>query len=266
MNQIPDTITQAAEFLKSKGLTTKPDAAVILGSGLGDFTDRIDNAISFPYDDIPGFPATSVVGHKGSLFYGDVNGKKIIAFAGRFHFYEGHPLTKTVIPVQLAEALGCKLLVVSNAAGSVNYRFKVGDLMLIDDLMHLGRKLSISTTQETIRYINEPMINRVEKLANEIGIPVRKGCYLYMTGPTYETKAEIRAFRLIGVDTVGMSTAPELLEAKRLGMESIGISLVTNMATGVSKQKLDHSEIKEAAELRKTDFAKLVAEIISAEA
>lgn len=265
MNQFPDTIQQAVDYLKKNGISKTPDVAVILGSGLGDFTDHISNPISIPYNDIPGFPSTSVVGHKGSLYAGEVNGKYIIAFAGRFHFYEGHPLTTTVIPVQVARLLGCSLLVVSNAAGSVNYRFRVGDLMLIDDVMHLGRKLSVSTNQEVFRYTNEDMIQRIEKLAADINVPVRKGCYLYMTGPTYETKAEIRAFRLIGVDTVGMSTAPELYEAKRLNMNSIGISLVTNMATGVSKQKLDHSEIKEAAELRKADFAKLVAEIISRE-
>ncbi len=265
MNPYADLISKSASFLKEQKIVHNPKAAVILGSGLGDFTDYIEDAKSIDYGDIPGFPTVSVVGHKGSLFSGKVQGVETIAFAGRFHFYEGYPLTKTIVPVLLAKELGCELLVVSNAAGSVNYRFRVGDLMLIDDIMHLGRKLSVSNKQETFRYTNEEMVDRVERIAADSEIAVRKGCYLYMTGPTYETKAEIRAFRLIGVDTVGMSTAPELLEAKRLGMETIGISLVTNMATGVSKTTLDHSEIKEAAEMRKEDFARLVAAIVHQE-
>lgn len=242
----------------------KVDAAVILGSGLGDFTDRIHNAETLMYDEIPGMHGTSVAGHKGALYRGEAGGKTILAFAGRFHRYEGYTLDQTLLPVRIAAAMGAQSIFISNAAGGINLRFNVGDLMLIDDLLNPGSVLfATSPEREFIRYKPDHWIEKAKDVACRLGITLQQGCYLYAQGPSYETPAEIRAFRIMGGDSVGMSTAPELIEALRLGMDPFGISLITNKAAGITKAKLDHSEIKEAAEIRKKDFADLVEELIA---
>lgn len=249
-------------FLTSKGIKANVDAAVILGSGLGGFEHTLSNAIHIPYSEIPGFPEVTVVGHSGALSYGQIGSKNVLVFSGRFHHYEGHPFERTVLPVQIAHLLGAKLMLVSNAAGGINLRFNVGDLMLIDDFMNAGFSYNPTGERVLARYKPDKMLKLAKSISVELGIPVQQGTYLYVTGPSYETKAEIRAFRLMGGDAVGMSTAPELNYACKLGIDCLGITLVTNMATGVSKVKLDHSEIKEVGELRKEDFKRLVAEII----
>lgn len=261
MNKQPYSIPQIREFLLERDFPEKIDTAVILGSGLGDFTSVIEDAFSIPYSEIPGFPETSVQGHSGELFTGVVSGKPIIAFSGRFHHYEGHPFPITVIPVRLADAFSAEKLIISNAAGSINTEFSVGDLMVIDDIIRPFQSVSAAPS-DRFRYNLYPEAARVRKIAAEIGLEVQRGTYIYVTGPNYESKAEIRAFRVLGADVVGMSTAPELIEASRLNLRAAAISLVTNMAAGVLKQKLDHSEVKEAAEARKDDFARLVTALI----
>lgn len=257
-NQPKSDPNAIAGFLNQKGWS-KVDAAVILGSGLGDFTERIQNAEIIPYDEIPGMHGTSVAGHKGQLFYGDAGGKKTIAFAGRFHRYEGYNLDQTLLPVRIAAELGASTILISNAAGGINLRFKVGDLMLIDDLLNPSNlQFATSEKREYFRYQPEHWVDKAKAVASDLGITLQQGCYMYAMGPSYETPAEIRAFRAMGGDAVGMSTAPELLEALRLGMDPFGISLITNKAAGITQAKLDHSEIKEAAEIRKEDFANLV--------
>lgn len=249
-------------FLLERGFTQSVDTVVILGSGLGGFTTLIDNAISVPYNDIPGFPEVTVIGHGGELIQGNSGSKRIMVFSGRFHHYEGHPFERTIIPVRLASEFNAKTLLVSNAAGSINTRFNVGDLMLIDDFMRIGFPVAPSGKIAEIRYNNTQIIDIAHKIALKLGVPVRQGTYLYVKGPVYETKAEIRAYRTLGADVVGMSTVPELLEAQRIGIQSLGITLVTNMATGVNKQKLEHEDIKEVADSRKEDFGKLVKKLI----
>ena len=258
---IPNNIHQTKEYLVESGFLPDVDSIVILGSGLGDFSSTISESQAIPYSKIPNFPETSVQGHSGELFFGRVSGKPIIAFSGRFHHYEGHKFSKTVLPVHLASAFNAKKIIVSNAAGAINTRFKVGDLMVIDDVFRLFQKVS-ATDSKPFRYNLHPVAERVRKIAAEIGIDVQRGTYLYVKGPNYETKAEIRAFRVLGADVVGMSTAPELIEASRLNIPTAAISLITNMAAGVETGKLDHSEVKRAAETRKEDFAKLVSQII----
>ena len=258
---IPDYIHQTKEYLVENGFSPEVDSIVILGSGLGDFSSAISESHSIPYSQIPNFPETSVQGHSGVLFGGNVSGKQIIAFSGRFHHYEGHDFSKTVLPVHLAIAFNAKKIIVSNAAGAINTRFKVGDLMVIDDIFRLFQKVS-ATHSKPFRYNLNPVAERVRKIAAEIGIDVQRGTYLYVKGPNYETKAEIRAFRVLGADVVGMSTVPELVEASKLNIPAAAISLITNMAAGVEKGKLDHSEVKKAAETRKKDFARLVFQII----
>ncbi|MCH8486304.1 MAG: purine-nucleoside phosphorylase [Candidatus Cyclonatronum sp.] len=254
-----DTIIQGLQNRGIKGA----DAAVILGSGLGDFAAMLENRQDIPYAEIDGMPTVSVAGHAGTFHYGTIGGKTVLAFGGRFHSYEGYPQEVTLALVHITHRLGIKKLIISNAAGGITSRLQVGDLLLITDCM--GPNLSYGlrgTPKVTRRFDNVPLRSRILKLAASEGITLQHGTYLYVSGPTYETKAEIRAFRIMGADVVGMSTAPELAEATRLGILTIGLTLVTNMATGVSSGKLDHSEVKETAESRKDDFGRLVSRLI----
>lgn len=258
---IPESVQHMKTSLVTAGFPEQVDTVVILGSGLGGFTSALKEPVTIPYHQIPGFPDTSVQGHSGELYYGKAADKDVIAFSGRFHFYEGHPFSKTVLPVHLAGAFGVKKIIVSNAAGAINTQFNVGDLMVIDDVFRLFQPVSAGPAK-SFRYNLYPVAENVRKIAADIGIDIQRGTYLYVKGPNYETKAEIRAFRVLGADVVGMSTAPELIEASRLRIPAAAVSLVTNMAAGVTKGKLDHSEVKEAAESRKEDFTRLVTELI----
>jgi len=254
---------ESCNYLLTKGFDPVVDVAVILGSGLGGFTGNVSNAISVNYSDIPGFPEVTVAGHGGELIQGNVAGKTVLVFSGRFHHYEGHPFDRTVLPVEIAASFNARHLIVSNAAGGMNPRFSVGDLMIIDDLMRIGFPVQpLSGSAQTSRFENSASIRLALNTASELQIPVRQGTYLYVKGPVYETAAEIRAFRTLGADAVGMSTMPEMLVAHQIGLKPLGISLITNLSTGLSKHKLEHGEIKEVAETRKDDFARLVTAII----
>ena len=258
---LPNSIHEIKEFLVKKGFSDTIQAAVILGSGLGDFGNEISNAITIPYSEIPNFPQSTVTGHSGSLIFGMVENKTTVAFSGRFHFYEGHPFDRTILPVQLAKAFNVKKLIISNAAGGINLDFRVGDLMIIEDIIRQNMMLS-NPSEQTWTLNLHPIADKVETIAKSIGVDTKRGAYLYVKGPNYETKAEIHAFRKLGGDSVGMSTAPELIEAARLGVKATAISLITNAAAGVTDQKLDHAEVKEAAEMKKEEFAKLVKGLI----
>lgn len=258
---LPDFISETIDYLRQQGVPEEPKAAVILGSGLGDFGERIDRAGSIPYEDIPHFPVTSVKGHDGRLIFGEVGGKKIIAFSGRFHHYEGFTFEETALPVYIAKAVGAEKLIISNAAGAINTDFEVGDLMVIDSVMR--QNMTISPLGNSLhRYNHYPYAEKARKLAAKGGLAVQRGTYMYVKGPNYETKAEIRAFRFMGADAVGMSTAPELFEAARLNLKTVAISLISNMASGVTQARLDHNEVKEAAQSRKEDFAGLVIRLV----
>lgn len=258
---LPDSIYRIKNYLLDQSFPETIEAAVILGSGLGDFSSVIENPLSFSYGDIPDFPQTSVQGHSGELISGTVAGKDVIAFSGRFHRYEGHPYSKTVLPVHLAHAFDAKKLIISNAAGAINTGFKVGDLMVIDDVFRLFEQVSAAPS-EPFRYNHSETAVKVRKIAASIGLEVQRGTYLFAQGPSYETKSEIRAFRILGGDVVGMSTLPELVEAARLNLPAAAVSMVTNMAAGVVAGKLDHKHVKAAAESRKDDFSRLVSELI----
>lgn len=256
-------MTDAIDVCRSAGFPARFDAAVVLGSGLGGFADDLDRIAEVPYADLPGFPEVTVAGHHGTLIAARLDGKSILVFSGRFHRYEGHGFDRTVIPVRMAAAFGARLLVVSNAAGGINLRFKVGDLMLIDDLMRIGFPVAVPRPGFRASYPDARLLDHAAKTAHEQGILLRQGTYLYVKGPVYETPAEIRAYRTLGADAVGMSTMPELLEAGRLGIPSVGFTLVTNMATGVTGEKLAHADIQDVAERRKADFTRLVKALIA---
>jgi len=260
---IPNKIDlqEITEFLIRAGIEESPDAAVILGSGLGGFAASIENRLSIPYSRIPGFPSTSVKGHSGELISGSVNGRNIIAFSGRFHHYEGHDFATTILPVSVSGAIGAKKLVISNAAGAINRTFGVGDLMAIEDVIRpVGMIYPFGS--EKFRFTRQGSAARIARIGAGAGLFIRSGTYIYVKGPNYETKAEVRAFRRLNADVAGMSTVPEMMEASRLGIKTAAVSLVTNMAAGVLRQKLDHEEVKTIAEKKKADFAKLVNALI----
>lgn len=258
---LPDYLTSIKDFLIEHGIARQIDAAVILGSGLGSFGDEIQHSDTIPYADIPSFPQSTVEGHSGSLIFGKVEGKTVLAFSGRFHHYEGHNFSKTVLPVQLAKTFGVDKLIISNAAGGINLRYQVGDLMIIDSIIKQSMMVSEPALQTWDSDFEEYAL-KVKQIARNLGIETQMGTYLFAKGPNYESKAEIRAFRKMGGDAVGMSTAPELIEAAKLGVKTAAISLITNAAAGVINQKLDHSEVKEAADQKKGVFAKLVKGLI----
>lgn len=258
---LPDHIIEIKEFLVRQGFPESVDSTIILGSGLGDFGNEIRNTTVIPYSDIPGFPKSTVAGHSGSLICGTIADKIVMAFSGRFHYYEGYGFDKTVIPVQLAKAFDSDKLIISNAAGGINLEFRVGDLMIINSILSPAKELGIPNhIEESL----QESAAKVKEIATGLDIPTKEGSYLYVTGPNYETKSEIHAFRSLGGDAVGMSTAPEIIEAAKIGQKVAAVSLITNAAAGVTDQKLDHAEVKEAAELKKEEFARLVKGLIKA--
>lgn len=258
---LPDYLEETKTYLLNQDIPENPEAVVILGSGLSGFGEQIKQPHSISYADIPHFPLTSVKGHDGRLISGRINGKHVVAFAGRFHHYEGYTFEQTALPVYLAKALGAQKLIISNAAGAINTRFEVGDLMVIDDVIRQNLTVTPAGMPKH-RYNGYTYADRVRELAATLKLTIQRGTYLYTKGPNYETKAEIRAFRTMGADAVGMSTAPELFEAARLELKAVAISLISNMACGVTKGKLDHNEVKAAAETRKNDFARLVKALV----
>lgn len=258
---LPEIIHRSKEFLLQLNYPSKIDAAVILGSGLGGFGEEIQNPNIISYADIPGFPVSTVAGHSGSLILGEIKNQVVLAFSGRFHHYEGHDFSKTVLPVQLARAFRADKLIISNAAGGINLRYRVGDLMIIDNIIRQNMKITAPATRLWRSQLEKDAV-KVKEIARNLEIETQMGTYLYVKGPNYESKAEIHAFRKMGGDAVGMSTAPELIEAGRLNLKTAAISLITNAAAGVTKDKLDHAEVKRAGEKKKEEFGKLVKGLI----
>lgn len=257
----PEFTDDIFSYLDEQALPNSIEAAVILGSGLGGFVNQIENPSTIPYHDIPGMPVSSVEGHAGELIYGQVGGSNVIAFSGRFHHYEGFSFDETATPVYIGKYLGANKLVISNAAGAINTSFSVGDLMVIESVIRSNLAISPRGNKRH-RYNHHQWVPKVRKIAANLDLVTQQGTYMYVTGPNYETKAEIRSFRKMGADAVGMSTATELFEAARLDLKSTAVSLITNMSTGVTGKKLDHKEVKAAADARKDDFAKLVNALI----
>lgn len=248
------------DYLQSKGFPKQIHAGVILGSGLGEYTEALRITHTIPYSDIPSFPQSTVEGHSGALIFGELQGRMIMAFSGRFHFYEGYEIDETVIPVRLTHALGADKLLISNAAGGINLSYKVGDLMVIDHIIRPHRRMMQQSS--SWHWNMKSYANLAFAVATDLGLSVHRGNYLYVFGPNYETKAEIHAYRAMGGDAVGMSTAAELMEAARLSLPAVGVSLITNAAAGITGQALNHDEVKEAANARKEDFARLVSRLI----
>ena len=231
-------IVEAAEYLKDRIGGLEPEVGIILGSGLGKLADRIENAVTVPYRDVPGMPAPTALGHKGNFIAGMLGGKRVIAMQGRYHCYEGYPMRDVVLPVRMMKILGVGTLLVSNAAGGVNLDYRIGDLMIIRDHINLLPNPLIGPNvgelgprfPDMTRPYDPALIRMAEAIAAKEGIDVRKGVYLACTGPCYETPAEYSFFRRIGADAVGMSTTPEVIAARHCGLRVFGVSVITDEA------------------------------------
>lgn len=265
-DELRNKLKETTEFLKGKGVE-KPEIGVILGSGLNDYADRMDNPLVIPYNDIPNMQAGKLSDHRGQLIYGSIAGKKVILLAGRFHYYENGDMQKTAYPARVLVALGVKRFIITNAAGCINENYSAGDLMLISDhINYSGANPLIGDNLDefgprfpdmTYTY-NSELREALKKRAHEEGINLREGVYMMFSGPTFETPAEVRFARTAGADAVGMSTVPEAIIANHAGCEIIGISFLSNMAAGVLDQPLSGEEVTEAAKLVKSKFEKVV--------
>lgn len=249
-----------------------PKTAIVLGSGLGAFADKIENAVSVEYKDIPGVPVSTVAGHRGRFVFGYVEGHPVAVMQGRVHFYEGYKMQEVVLPVRVLHALGAQQLVLTNAAGGINPQLASGSLMLITD--HISSFVTSpllgpndSELGERFPDMSEvysrKLREKAKAAAEKLGIPLKEGVYLQTTGPNYETPAEVRLYGLLGADAVGMSTACEAMAARHMGMEICGISCITNAAAGVSDKPLSHAEVQETADRIGGQFQSLLWNLIS---
>ena len=267
---IYERVEEAAATIRGRCGAT-PDTAIVLGSGLGDFADTLLDAIAMPYGDLPHWPASRVVGHAGRLVVGSVAGHRIAALAGRAHFYEGHDLGTVVFATRVMARLGVREIILTNAAGGINTTFAQGALMIIDDHINLlGTNPLVGSNDERFgpRFpdMTEVYSARLRSIADHAararGIPVSHGVYVAVHGPSYETPAEIRYLRTIGADAVGMSTVPEAIAARHMGVDVLGISCITNMAAGVLPQPINHEEVLETTRRVRGSFIALLEGII----
>jgi purine-nucleoside phosphorylase len=262
-------VSETAAWLRAR--SPVPEVAVVLGSGLGDFAGGLTDAVSFGYGEIPNWPASAVVGHAGRLVIGGCRGRLVAALSGRAHFYEGHDLRTVTFAVRAIAALGVTRLILTNAAGGINLDFAPGTLMLIDDHLNLmGSNPLVGPNDERFgaRFpdMTEVYSARLRAVAldaaGRAGVPLARGVYVAVHGPSYETPAEIRAFRTHGADAVGMSTVPEAIVARHMGLEVLGLSCITNPAAGVLPRPLHHDEVMEVARRVTGEFSALLEGIV----
>ena len=255
MSDFYDKVCESAEYIKEH-CRRSPKIAVVLGSGLGHLTDTFTDTEELLYKDIPNFPVSTVQGHKGALLMGHVGGKDVYALEGRFHFYEGYTMKEVCYPFYVLKQLGVETVIITNACGGINRSFEPGTLMLITDYINMmGTNALIGPNDERFgpRFpdmtepYNQALIDLAKTSAHRLGIDCKEGVYLGFMGPCFETKAEIRAFATMGADAVGMSTVPETIVCNYLGMKVLGISCVTNMATGIQTVRHSHTRVLEMA-------------------
>lgn len=260
----------AAEAIRARAGDLKPAAAIMLGSGLGQLAQEIEARARIPYREIPGFPESTVAGHAGELIVGTLGEKPVLALAGRFHTYEGHDIRLAAFPARVSRALGAETLIVSNAAGGINRLWQPGDLMLIRDHINLMFRNPLLGRLEDgdLRFpdMSEPydssLATTARAVAAEQGILLREGVYAALLGPAYETPAEVRMLEFLGADAVGMSTVPEVIVARAIGMRVLGISCITNLACGLSNTPITHDEVLETTARAAKGFTALVRGIV----
>ena len=265
-------VSEAAEYLRAR-LPARPDLALVLGSGLGGLADRIEDPVYIPYGQIPHFPVSTAPGHAGRFVFGRLSGRMVLCMQGRFHYYEGHDMAAIALPVRVLKALGCRALVLTNAAGGVNWDFSVGDFMLITDHINfMGANPLRGENDDAIgprfcdmTHVYTPEFQQTARqVAAQQGITLREGVYLGYMGPSFETPAEIRAFRTLGADAVGMSTVPEAIAASHCGLPVLGVSLITNMAAGMAGKRLSVDEVIEIANQRGPVFQDFIRTVVGA--
>ena len=265
-----DQVTEAADAIRAQVPAT-PQIGIVLGSGLGDFARSLTNAVTMPYGDLPHWPVSRVIGHDGTLVVGKTGGRTIAALAGRCHAYEGHDMATVTFAVRALGLIGVKTIILTNAAGGVNTGFSQGALMVIDDHINLmGANPLVGANEDRfgprfpdMTEVYSPRLRAIaDRAGKAINLLLPHGIYVALLGPSYETPAEIRYLRTIGADAVGMSTVPEAIVARHMGIEVLGISCITNMAAGVLPQPLDHAEVMETARRVRGQFIALLEGII----
>ncbi len=265
-----DQVQETVSYIKEK-TNFNPEYGVILGSGLGSFTDDIKIEYTLPYGEIPNFPISTVQGHKGALVFGTIGNKKVVAMQGRFHFYEGYSMKEVTFPVRVMKYLGIEKLVVSNASGGVNPNYEVGSIVILKDQINMMPEHPLRGKNDERfgpRFLNmsEPystkMIVRAKELAKNLNIKVQDGIYLGLQGPTFETLAEYKMVKILGADCVGMSTVPEVIVARHMDMECFGLSVITDMGNEDNIETVSHTEVLEAARKAEPNVRKLIKELI----
>lgn len=272
MNKVHQKLEECYKCIREK-TDFVPEIALVLGSGLGDYAEgaNVNVEMTIPYSEINGFPTSTVSGHKGQFVLGTVNGVKTAIMQGRVHFYEGYSISDVVLPIRLMGLMGAKVLFLTNASGGINQSFECGDFMLITD--HISSLVKSPLVGENIDELgvrfpdmseiyDRDLRDIIKKSADELDIKLKEGVYIQTTGPQYESPAEIKAFKAIGADAVGMSTACEAITANHMGMKICGISCISNLAAGISKTPLTHKEVQETADRVAPDFKKLLTESI----
>lgn len=258
-----DTVT----FIKEKIGDKKPETAIVLGSGLGVLKEEIEEKIVLNYKNISNFPISTVQGHAGELIIGKLSGKEIIAMNGRFHYYEGYDIKQTVFPIRVFALLGIKKIILTNAAGGINLSYKPGDFMVVNDHLSFFAESVLRGKNEDefgVRFpdmsevYDKEEIKKMKEIIKKYTGTAIEGVYAYMKGPSFETPAEIRALRTLGADAVGMSTVPEAIVAKHSGIKVVAVSCITNMAAGVTNNKLSHEEVNETANRVKNQFKEII--------
>jgi purine-nucleoside phosphorylase len=265
-----EKIIETTKFLRAKGIID-PDAGIILGTGLGELTAKIDKRIEIDYKDIPNFPLSTVEGHAGQLIYGEFGRKKIVAMKGRFHYYEGYGAQHVALPVRVLKYLGIKCLFLSNAAGGVNPSFQIGDIMVITDHINLLPNPLIGLNDERIgvrfpdmgEAYDKYLVNKALLIAEENNIRIHKGVYLSTSGPTFETPAEYRYFRIIGADAVGMSTTPEVIIARHMNLPCFAVSVITDLGVEGKIEYTTHESIQNEAAKTEARMTTIMTELIS---
>jgi purine-nucleoside phosphorylase len=265
-----EQVQETVSYIKER-INLTPEYGVILGSGLGSFTDEMKVEYTLPYNEIPNFPVSTVEGHKGALVFGTIGEKKVVAMQGRFHFYEGYSMTEVTFPVRVMKFLGVQKLVVSNASGGVNPNYKVGSIVVIKDHINMAPEHPLRGKNDDRfgpRFVNmsEPysrkMIAKAKEIALDLNIEVFDGVYYGLQGPTFETLAEYRMVKILGADCVGMSTVPEVIVARHMDVETFGISVITDMGNEESIDTISHDEVLEAAKKAEPMVRSLIKELI----
>lgn len=267
LNQILET----AAFIRAKVGQFTPEVGIVLGTGLGDFADNIEVEYAIEYKDIPNFPVSTVEGHKGRLIFGRIDGRRVVAMQGRFHYYEGYTMQQVTFPVRVLKQLGIRCLFVSNASGGINPSFRTGDLMIITDHINFfpehplhGKNIDYGPRfPDMSEAYSKELIQKALEIAKEKGIKVQQGVYLGTQGPTFETPSEYKMFHILGADAVGMSTVPEVIVANHCGIKVFGVSVITDLGVEGKIVEVSHEEVQKAADEAQPRMTTIMKELIN---